>query len=258
VIKQINNYWSKSDLRGGLLAFKQRDPAARNLLEIALLYPGFHALLVHRLAHFLWKVRLKFIARVLSQIGRIFTQIEIHPAAKIGKRLVIDHGSGVVIGETASIGNDVTIYQAVTLGGISPSVNSKGQRNTKRHPTIKNNVIIGAGAMVLGPITIGKGASIGANALVTSDVPENVTFSSPSALPKGKAVRFQPYGTPSKGTPSKGTPPKGTTPKKVAPKAVTKATPKATPKGVKNPATKASQTKPRKQTKKPTKKATTK
>ena len=197
----MQNYWHNSDLRKTLLAFKQRDPAARNLLEVALVYPGFHALMLHRLAHLFWQMRLRLIARVVGYIARLLTQIEIHPAARIGKGLVIDHGSGVVIGETATIGNDVTIYQSVTLGGISPAVNSKRQRNIKRHPTIKNKVIVGAGAMVLGPVTVGTGASIGANAVVTTNVPDNTVFSGVPAMVQCKTAGFHPYGTPAKKVP---------------------------------------------------------
>lgn len=147
-----------------------RDPAARTRLEVAVTYPGFHAVLLHRPAHWLWRHGWRFLARLLSQIARLLTGIEIHPGATVGRRLFIDHGMGVVFGETAEIGNDVTIYQGVTLGGVSPSVDSAAQVNRKRHPTIRDGVIIGSGAQVLGPIIVGERARVGANAVVTKDV----------------------------------------------------------------------------------------
>lgn len=146
----------------------KKDPAARNILEVIILYPGFHILVFHKIAHFLYKCRLFFLARLISQIGRFITGIEIHPGAKIGKRLFIDHGMGIVIGETAEIGNDCTIYHQVTLGGT-------GKDKNKRHPTIGNNVMIGAGSKVLGPITIGNNVKIGAGAVVLHDISNNVT-----------------------------------------------------------------------------------
>lgn len=142
---------------------KQKDPAAKNYLEIILCYPGVHAVLLHKIAFFLYKFSTPILPRLISHISRIITGIEIHPAVKIGKNLFIDHGFGVVIGATAEIGDNVTIYQNVTLGGRSI-------KNTKRHPTIKDGVIIGSGANILGPITIGKNARIGANATVIKDV----------------------------------------------------------------------------------------
>jgi serine O-acetyltransferase len=142
----------------------QRDPAARHALEVALTYSGFHALMFHRLAHLLWRVHLKLLARFISWFSRLFTGVEIHPAAVIGDYCFIDHGSGVVIGETAVIGDRVTLYQGVTLGGISAE-------KTKRHPSVGDDVVIGAGAKLLGPITVGNGARIGANAVVLKDVP---------------------------------------------------------------------------------------
>lgn len=145
-----------------------RDPAARNWFEVLLNYPGLHAILCHRVHHRLWKWRLKTLARWLSQVARWFTGIEIHPGAKIGRRFFIDHGMGVVIGETAEIGDDVTIYQGVTLGGTS-------WKKGKRHPTLEDGVIIGAGAKVLGPFTVGKNARVGSNAVVTKEVPESAT-----------------------------------------------------------------------------------
>jgi serine O-acetyltransferase len=147
---------------------QKKDPAAKSFLEIIFLYQGLHALIVHRIAHLLYKVRLFFLARFLSQIARFFTGIEIHPGAKIGKRFFIDHGMGVVIGETAIIGDDVLIYQGVTLGGA-------GIEKGKRHPTIGNNVVIGTGAKVLGNIVVGDNSYVGANAVVIKDVPPNST-----------------------------------------------------------------------------------
>ena len=146
----------------------QKDPAARNILEVMLLYPGFHILVYHRIAHFFYINKCFFLARIISQMGRFFTGIEIHPGAKIGKRLFIDHGFGVVIGETAIIGDNVTIYHGVTLGGT-------GKEKGKRHPTIENNVMIGASAKVLGNIIIGENSKIGAGAIVLNDIPKNVT-----------------------------------------------------------------------------------
>ncbi|MGB9858986.1 MAG: serine O-acetyltransferase [Moorellaceae bacterium] len=146
----------------------QRDPAARSVLEVLLCYPGFHALLLHRVAHFFYRKGFKLVARVISQLSRFLTGIEIHPGAKIGEGLFIDHGMGVVIGETAEIGNNVTLYQGVTLGGT-------GKEKGKRHPTIGDNVVIGAGAKVLGNITIGDNVKIGAGSVVLRDVPPNCT-----------------------------------------------------------------------------------
>lgn len=154
----------------------KRDPAARNKLYIILTYPGIKSVFFHFIAHYLWISKLYLLAKILSQFSRFLTGIEIHPGAKIGKNLFIDHGHGVVVGETAEIGNDVTIYHGVTLGGISPSENSHEQVNVKRHPTIMNNVIIGSSAQVLGPITVGKCARIGANTVVLKDVPEHATM----------------------------------------------------------------------------------
>lgn len=146
-----------------------RDPAARNRWEVALVYPGFHAVQLHRRAHFLWKHNFKLLARLLAWFSRFVTGIEIHPAAVIGDYFFIDHGHGVVIGETSVIGNKVTIYHDVTLGGTTLA-------KAKRHPTIEDEVVIGAGAQVLGPITVGKGAHIGANAVVVKDVPAGATM----------------------------------------------------------------------------------
>lgn len=146
----------------------QRDPAARNYFEILTTYPGVHALILHRLAHFLWSIKLKLIARIFSHLARIITGIEIHPGAQIGRRFFIDHGMGVVIGETAIIGDDCTLYHGVTLGGTT-------WKKGKRHPTLKNNVVIGAGAKVLGPITLGNNSKIGSNAVVVTDIPNDST-----------------------------------------------------------------------------------
>ncbi len=146
----------------------QRDPAARNYLEVILLYPGLHAVVAHRYAHFFYKHKMYFIARIISQVSRMFTGIEIHPGATIGKGLFIDHGMGIVIGETAEIGDNCTLYQNVTLGGT-------GKDKGKRHPTIGNNVLIGSGAKVLGPFRVGDNAKIAANAVVLYEVPDNST-----------------------------------------------------------------------------------
>jgi len=178
-----------------------RDPAARSRLEVILLYPGFHAVLFHRAAHALWGLRLKLLARAVSQLGRMLTGIEIHPGAKIGRRLFIDHGMGVVIGETAEIGDDVTLYHGVTLGGIAPSIDSGAQVNLKRHPTLENGVIVGSGGQVLGPITVGRCARVGANAVVVRDVPPGVTVGGVPARTVmqrevGRADEFVAYGTP--------------------------------------------------------------
>ena len=161
-----------SDLKAAI----KRDPAARHYLEIIFTYSGFHATFIHRICNLLWRLKLKFIARILSSISRILTSIEIHPAAKIDEGFFIDHGAGLVIGETTIIGKNVTIYQQTTLGGLSPSVDSDSQRNIKRHPTIRDNVIVGSGAQILGPVVIGKNSRIGANAVVLKDVPENITY----------------------------------------------------------------------------------
>ena len=159
-----------------LKAAKHRDPAARSTFEVVFTYSGFHALFLHRICHMLWNIKLKFLARFLSNISRILTSIEIHPAASIAEGFFIDHGAGLVIGETSVVGKNVTIYQQATLGGISPSIDSASQRNVKRHPTIGDNVIIGSGAQILGPIYIGDDSRIGANAVVVRDVPNNMTY----------------------------------------------------------------------------------
>ena len=174
-----------------------RDPAAKSKLGVILTYPGVKAVFLHQIAHFFCVAKFDLIARVISQFSRFLTGIEIHPKAKIGKNLFIDHGMGVVIGETSEIGDNVTIYHAVTLGGISPSVDSDDQRNVKRHPTLKNNVVVGSGAQVLGPIIVGENAKIGANAVVTKDVPENAVMVGIPAKNVGAAPtdkKFRPYG----------------------------------------------------------------
>ncbi len=162
-------------LRADIRATIARDPAARGWLEVVLCYPGFQAMLFYRVARRLWRWRLRLLARWISAIGRWMTGIEIHPGAVIGQRFFIDHGMGVVIGETAEIGDDVTLYHGVTLGGVAPSVDSDAQRDHKRHPTLEDGVIVGSGAQILGPITVGKQARVGANAVVTKDVPPAVT-----------------------------------------------------------------------------------
>lgn len=149
-------------------AYKARDPAARSSIEIFLLYQGVHAIMYHRIAHWFYKHKMHFLARCVSQWSRHFTGIEIHPGAKIGRRLVIDHGMGIVIGETAEIGDDVLLYQGVTLGGT-------GKDKGKRHPTIGNNVMVGCGAKVLGPFTVGDNARIAANAVVLTEIPADST-----------------------------------------------------------------------------------
>ena len=146
----------------------KEDPAAKSKIEVLLLYPCIHALISYRIAHFLYFNKMFFLARLTSQLSRLFTGIEIHPGATIGKGLFIDHGMGVVIGETAEVGDNVTLYHGVTLGGTGKDIG-------KRHPTIEDNVLIGTGAKVLGPITVGKGAKIGANAVVVKDVPAKAT-----------------------------------------------------------------------------------
>ena len=151
-----------------LYIYKKKDPASRSYLEILTCYPGLHAIFFHKISNFFWKLNLKLIARMISHISRFLTGIEIHPAVKIGKNIFIDHGMGVVIGETTIIGDNVSIYQGVTLGG------TKWEKK-KRHPTINDNVIIGAGAKVLGPISVGKNSKIGANSVVTRNVPSNST-----------------------------------------------------------------------------------
>lgn len=180
-------------LSAEISAIKARDPAARSTLSIFLTYPGLHAVLVYRLAHWLWQRRINTPALILAYMARIVTGIEIHPAARIGERFFIDHGTGVVIGETAEIGNDVMLYHGVTLGGTTLD-------HGKRHPTLRDGVIVGAGAKVLGPIVIGRNARIGANAVVLKPVADDLTVTGIPAQPvaaRGKTVEaFLPYGTP--------------------------------------------------------------
>ena len=188
------------NLRDDIANVLRLDPAARSALEVVLCYPGFHALLLHRPAHWLWQRGWLVAGRFLSAIGRSLTGIEIHPGAKVGKRFFIDHGVGVVIGETAEIGDDVTLYQGVTLGGTS-------LQRGKRHPTLEDGVIVGAGAKILGAFTVGRGARIGANAVVLSEVPPGVTMAGIPAKIVGErakpevAPQFLPYGTPCDDTP---------------------------------------------------------
>ena len=150
----------------------QRDPAARSKLSIVLTYPGVKSVFFHRIANNLWNLNLYTLARIVSQFSRFLTGIEIHPAAKIGKNLFIDHGMGVVIGETAEVGDNVTLYHGVTLGGISPAIKSSEQVGIKRHPTLEDDVIVGSGAQILGPVLIKSCSRIGSNAVVTKDVPK--------------------------------------------------------------------------------------
>ena len=172
-----------------------RDPAAKSKLSILLTYPGVKAVFFHQIANFFCVAKFDLLARIISQFSRFLTGIEIHPKAKIGKNLFIDHGMGVVIGETSEIGDNVTIYHMVTLGGISPSIDSDGQRDVKRHPSLKNNVVVGSGAQVLGPVTVGENAKIGANAVVTKNVPENAVMVGIPAKNVGTATEeFKPYG----------------------------------------------------------------
>ncbi|MGB3414754.1 MAG: serine O-acetyltransferase EpsC [Microbacteriaceae bacterium] len=171
-------------IREDIAAAKERDPAARNGFEIFLSYSGLHAIWWHRFAHRLWRMRLKFLARCVSQTNRFFTGIEIHPGATIGRRPFIDHGMGVVIGETAIVGDDVLIYHGVTLGGT-------GNEHGKRHPTIGNRVTLGAGSKILGDITIGDDASVGANAVVVKDVPaDHIAVGIPATIRARKSLQI--------------------------------------------------------------------
>lgn len=156
------------NMREDINSVFDRDPAARNIMEILFCYPGLHAIWIYRIAHWFWINKFYFLGRFISHIGRFLTGIEIHPGAKIGRKFFIDHGMGVVIGETAEIGNNVTLYHGVTLGGVTWD-------KVKRHPTLEDNVVIGSGAKVLGPFTVGKGARIGSNSVVVKEVPENAT-----------------------------------------------------------------------------------
>ncbi|MDB4069720.1 serine acetyltransferase [Candidatus Pelagibacter sp.] len=171
-----------------------RDPAAKSKLSLILTYPGVKAVFFHKIANFFHLAKFHLVARIISQLSRFLTGIEIHPGAKIGKNLFIDHGMGVVIGETSEIGNNVTIYHMATLGGIAPSINSNNQRQVKRHPTLSDCVVVGSGAQILGPVKIGTHAKIGANAVVTKDVPENAVMVGIPAKNVGTATEeFKPY-----------------------------------------------------------------
>jgi serine O-acetyltransferase len=172
-------------LKEDIQAVFDRDPAARSTWEVAIAYPGFHAILIHRLAHWLWQRRLTTVARFVSHVGRFLTGIEIHPGAKIGRRCFIDHGMGVVIGETSEIGNDVTIYQGVTLGGTSTEP-------IKRHPTIEDSVTIFSGAAVLGPVTVGRHSRVGAGSVLVTSVPPHSTV---VGIP-GRVVKIEARHTP--------------------------------------------------------------
>ncbi|MCZ6605373.1 MAG: serine O-acetyltransferase [Alphaproteobacteria bacterium] len=181
-------------------AYIERDPAAGSRAEVLIAHSGLHAVIWHRLANWLWRHRWRMAARFFAWFARWVTGIEIHPEAVIGERLVIDHGMGVVIGQTAEIADDVTLYHGVTLGGIAPAVDSKSQRNVKRHPTILKGAIVGSGAQVLGPITVGEGARVGANAVVVKDVDEGCTVVGIPAKPvpsaSCKVEGFSAYGMP--------------------------------------------------------------
>ena len=185
-------------LRGDIACILERDPAARTSWEVLTCYPGLHAIYIHKLARWFWLNRLRWLGRFTSQLGRWLTGIEIHPGARIGHRLFIDHGMGVVIGETAEIGDDCTLYHGVTLGGTRPSKEEGGK---KRHPTIGNDVIVGSGAQVLGPIRVGDGARIGAAAVVVKEVPNGATMVGNPARQVGRRSApgeappvFEPYG----------------------------------------------------------------
>ena len=186
----IKNFFKEID------SIIERDPAAGSRFGVIFLYPSFHVMFFYKIGNILWRYNLKFLARLIMHFARIFTGIEIHPAAKIGSNFFMDHGLGIVIGETTEIGENVTIYQGVTLGGIMPSVESDLQRNQKRHPTVGNNVIIGSGAQILGAINIGDDARIGANSVVSRDVPANVTVAGVPAREFARSAKketFKPY-----------------------------------------------------------------
>ncbi len=191
-------------IRDEIDSMMARDPAARSRLEVVICYPGFQALMLYRLSSALWRRDWRLLGRWISQVSRTLTGIEIHPGAVIGRGLFIDHGMGVVIGETSRIGDGVTLYHGVTLGGVAPSVDSAKQRDTKRHPTLEDGVIVGSGAQILGPITVGDCARIGANAVVTKDVPRCATVVGiPGRIVNGRTAarsedkpRFVAYGTP--------------------------------------------------------------
>ena len=193
----MTNFLSRqqNNMNSFLQSIIDRDPAAKSKLSLVLTYPGVKAVFFHRIANFFSVAKFDLIARIISQFSRFLTGIEIHPGARIGKNLFIDHGMGVVIGETSEIGDNVTIYHMATLGGIAPSINSNDQRNIKRHPTIGDEAVIGSGAQVLGPITVGRCAKIGANAVVTKNVPEKAVMVGIPAKNVGLAdSEFKPYG----------------------------------------------------------------
>ena len=193
----MTNFLSRqqNNMNSFLQSIIDRDPAAKSKLSLVLTYPGVKAVFFHRIANFFSVAKFDLVARIISQFSRFLTGIEIHPGAKIGKNLFIDHGMGVVIGETSDIGDNVTIYHMATLGGIAPSINSNDQRNIKRHPTIEDEVVIGSGAQVLGPVTVGRCAKIGANAVITKDVPEKAVMVGIPAKNVGLAdSEFKPYG----------------------------------------------------------------
>jgi serine O-acetyltransferase len=188
----INKSYGK--MNNFLQSIIDRDPAAKSKLSLILTYPGVKAVFFHRIANFFQLAKFHLVARIISQLSRFLTGIEIHPGAKIGKNLFIDHGMGVVIGETSEIGNNVTIYHMATLGGIAPSINSNDQRQVKRHPTLSDCVVVGSGAQILGPVMIGANAKVGANAVVTKDVPENAVMVGIPAKNVGTATEeFKPY-----------------------------------------------------------------
>ena len=189
-----------TNLRRDLSAIVERDPAASSRLVAIFLYPSFQVMIAYRISHCLWHIGLHFIARLIMQIARVLTGIEIHPAAKIGPGFFVDHGMGTVIGQTAEIGRDVTLYHDVTLGGVMPAIDAEKQRYAKRHPTLGDNVIVGAGAQILGPITVSRCARVGGNSVVTRDVPEGATVVGVPAREMSKTdakfadgSRFMPY-----------------------------------------------------------------
>ena len=192
-----------TNLRRDLHAILERDPAASNKWAVVFLYPSFQVMLAYRLSHHIWNFGLKFIARLIMQVARILTGIEIHPAAKIGAGFFVDHGMGTVIGETAEIGRNVTLYHDVTLGGVMPAIDTDKQRAAKRHPTLCDYVIVGAGAQILGPITVQRCARVGGNSVVTKDVPEGATVvgvparqMTKSTVPSTSTAIFSPYAVP--------------------------------------------------------------
>ena len=195
LIDHLNNQNNLNIMNEFLESIINRDPAAKSKLSLILTYPGVKAVFFHKIANFFSVAKFDLIARIISQFSRFLTGIEIHPKAKIGRNLFIDHGMGVVIGETSEIGDNVTIYHMVTLGGISPSINSNEQREVKRHPTLMDNVVVGSGAQILGPVIVGKNAKIGANAVVTKNVPEKAVMVGIPAKNVGTATdEFKPYG----------------------------------------------------------------